>query len=137
MVDISTVFQSKYLSANDIGDEPMLATVTGWDYATMQDGAHKIALSFKEFDRPLVLNKTNARNIAQFCGNDTDDWVGKQIVMVTTLVDYQGQSVDAIRVRAPKSKPPTARPAAVAATTIDGPPKGHPAYVGGDDGSQI
>lgn len=137
MVDISTVFQSKYLSANDIGDEPTLATISGWDYATMQDGAHKIALSFKEFDRQFVLNKTNARNIAAFCGNDTDDWIGKQIVMVTTLVDYQGQSVDAIRVRAPKSKPPAARPANVAPPATDGPPKGHPAYVGGDDESPI
>lgn len=135
MVDISTVFQSKYLSANDIGDEPHLATITSWEYATMQDGVRKIALNLREFDRPLVLNKTNARNIAAFLGNDTDDWSGKQIVMVTTLVDYQGSSVDAIRVRAPKVKPATA--ALVNKPIETGPPAGHPAAQGFDDESPI
>jgi hypothetical protein len=64
-------------------------------------------------DKGLVLNKTNANNIAAVYGDDTDDWIGGGIQLFPTMVDYQGRSVEAIRVRvaprkaasAPQPKP--------------------------------
>lgn len=132
MVNINSAFPSKYLSANDIGDEPALATMTGISTVTMQDGEHKMALHFAGYDRPLVLNKTNAKNIAAFAGPETDDWVGRQVVLMTALVDFQGQSVEAIRVRAPKNKAPQA--ANAARPISGGPPPGHPAAFNDEPG---
>ena len=40
-------------------------------------------------------------------GNDTDDWVGREIVLGVDFVDFQGKTVEAIRVKPPKSRPAT------------------------------
>jgi hypothetical protein len=87
----------------------------------------KLCLSFAEFEKGLVLNKTNATNIAAFCGPDTDGWIGKKIVLVSAMVDYQGRSVEAIRVRAPKTPHPRPAAAQAPASKPAGPPPGHPA----------
>jgi len=62
----------------------------------------KLVLYFAGKEKGLVLNKTNANNIAAIYGTDTDGWVGKSVVLVEALVDFQGRSVPAIRVRGPQ-----------------------------------
>ena len=124
MVNINTVFDSDYLKAADLEDKPHLATITKVDLETMRDNTQKLLVSFKEWEKGLLLNVTNANNIAAFCGPETDDWIGKQIVLFTAWVDFQGKSVEAIRVRAPK---PQKAMTAQAAQAPAGPPKGHPA----------
>lgn len=124
MVDINTVYQTKFLSASDIGDTPMLATVNNVTFEDMQDGEQKLCVWFNEVSKGLLLNKTNARNIASFLGSETDNWIQQKIVLQTALVDFQGKTTEAIRVRAPKA--PAAKPVAQAAPQA-GPPPGHPA----------
>ena len=102
MVNINNVFQSDYLKAADLEDKPHLATITSVELRTMNDGEQKLCVSFREWEKSLLLNKTNANNIASFCGLETDGWAGRQIVMAPALVDFQGKTVEAIRVRAPK-----------------------------------
>jgi len=47
-----------------------------------------------------VLNKTNAKKIAEISGTkDYTKWAGIQIKLIKTLVEYKGEEVDAIRVR--------------------------------------
>jgi hypothetical protein len=60
-------------------------------------------LFFREEEKGLVLNKTNTTIIAKLYGDDTDDWVGKPVTLYATEVQFQGDMVDAIRVR---NKPP-------------------------------
>ena len=127
MVNINNVFQSDYLKAADLEDSPHLATVTDVELKTMNDGEQKLCVSFKEWDKSLLLNKTNANNIAAFCGPETDAWVGRQIVMAPALVDYQGKTVEAIRVRAPKPKAAAPKPQPITSASHAGPPPGHPA----------
>ena len=45
------------------------------------------------------MNKSNASNIAILYGDETEDWVGKEIVLFPAMVDFQGRTVEAIRVR--------------------------------------
>ena len=52
----------------------------------------------------MVLNKTNAMKIAELHGNETNDWYDKIIEIYAAEVDFQGRSVDAIRVRAPRTE---------------------------------
>lgn len=123
MVNINTVFESDYLKAADLDGKPHLATITKVELETMRDNKQKLCVSLKEWDKGLLLNLTNANNIAAFAGPETDDWIGKQIVLFTAWVDFQGKSTEAIRVRPPKHKATTA----LAAQAPTGPPPGHPA----------
>ena len=57
--------------------------------------------------KPLIVNKTNAKAIAKVCGsNYIEDWKGKQIALYISNVKAFGELVEAIRVRtvAPKTK---------------------------------
>ena len=71
-------------------------------------------LSFNETDKTLMLNRTNCTSIEYLYGPDTDAWLGKQIVLYPTMVAFQGNQVEAIRVdtaagmqeSAPQSPPP-------------------------------
>ena len=45
------------------------------------DEGPKLRLNFKGKEKHLICNKTNARTIASMHGNDTDGWMGKEIVL--------------------------------------------------------
>jgi len=62
---------------------------------------HKLRLSFQGQEKGLILNKTNAMTIAGMYGSDTDGWIGKDIHLYQTKVDFAGQMVDAIRIDMP------------------------------------
>jgi hypothetical protein len=47
----------------------------------------------------MVLNKTNAKKITEVYGDDTEDWVDGQISLFSTMVEFQGDTVAALRVR--------------------------------------
>ena len=100
---VSEAFPSKYLSANDI-PEDNIRLIMDHVETTELEGKQKLVLFFKRAKKGMILNKTNASNIAAAYGDDTDDWLEKELVLFTTWVDYQGKSVEAIRVRAPTVK---------------------------------
>ena len=105
MVNINTVFQSDYLKADDFGGieaKPVLATISHVTLETMNDKTEKICLHLRNYDKGILLNKTNATTIASYAGPDTDDWNGKQVVIYVAMVEYQGKSTEGIRVRQPK-----------------------------------
>lgn len=107
---IDDVFASKYLSAADLVDRdgnPKDFTLTiadAWreefkDRKTGQEQV-KIGISFKEAKKGMLLNKTNARRIAQLLGSpQPKNWIGKAITLYQTEVDFQGEMKPAIRVR--------------------------------------
>ena len=109
-MELSTVFGGDSLKAADLqGAEPTvtIATVTMKEF----DKGNKLVITFVGKKKCLVCNKTNANRIAFAHGTNTDNWIGKKIQLYTDLVDFQGNTVEAIRVRptkpAPASKPAT------------------------------
>jgi hypothetical protein len=106
---VSEAFTSEFLKAADLRDRNIIVVI---DHVEMKDigGDHKPILFFQGKDKGLVLNKTNANNIAMGYGDDTDDWTGKEIVLFPAMVDFQGKTVSAIRVRMPR---PSDKPKAV------------------------
>jgi hypothetical protein len=48
---------------------------------------------------PLLLNKTNAKTIAQMYGNNPAQWVGKLITLFPSTTSVGGEEKDCIRVR--------------------------------------
>ena len=47
----------------------------------------------------LVCNKTNVNRIAHYCGDETDNWIDQTITLGVELVDYQGKTTEAIRIK--------------------------------------
>jgi arabinogalactan endo-1,4-beta-galactosidase len=105
-MDIESAFPSKYLKAADLqGRTP---TVTISHVATEEVGRDKDrrpVLYFQGKEKGVVLNKTNATNISMGYGRDTDAWVGKPVVLFTAMVDFQGQTGPAIRIRPATPQP--------------------------------
>lgn len=103
----SDMRESKFLKQSDVG-QGALMTVTGVNpHNVAKEGAeaeHKWCLEFSESEKPLVLNSINIQLCERIFGSDeTDEWVGKRIVLyVDPTVSYGGKVTGGIRVRAPK-----------------------------------
>jgi len=103
MPSINEMFPSKFLKASDI-DQDYEVKIVEINTDTIGQGdqaEQKFIVHFEEFDKGLVLNKTNANLIAAQYSQDTDNWIGKSIVLTVEDVAYQGKITPAIRVRRP------------------------------------
>ena len=63
------------------------------------ENVDKGVVFFQEFDRGMVINKTNNLRIIDWHGEETDDWLGKQITIYPSETDFNGKVVPCIRVR--------------------------------------
>ncbi len=108
---ISAAFPSTYLKATDLGGRNISVSI---DRVVMEDlgSEEKPVVYFQGAQKGLVLNKTNANTIASVYGDDTTAWQGQPVVLVEAMVDFQGRSVAAIRVRMPQAVPRAAAPRA-------------------------
>lgn len=107
---ISSAFPSQYLKAADLQGKTAKVTIS---HVVMEDigSDNKPVLYFAGKEKGLVLNKTNANNIAFAYGDDTDGWEGGSLELFSTMVDFQGRSVEAVRVRVPPRSPAAQPPA--------------------------
>jgi hypothetical protein len=103
-MNINDAFPSNYLKSSDLkGTTP---TVTMSHVISEQLGDdRKLVLYFQNKEKGMVLNKTNANNIASIYGPETEGWTGKKVMLAVAWVDFQGRSVEAIRVRPPAHQP--------------------------------
>lgn len=124
-MNINEAFPSNYLKAADLQSRQVLVKMDRAEYEMIGDDK-KLILFFEGKEKGMVLNKTNANNIASLYGPDTDDWRGQEIVLFEAMVDFQGKTVPAIRVRAPQKRPPQrapVRPASADMARDDIPPR--------------
>jgi hypothetical protein len=101
---IDQLYPSKFLRAADLNGRPLRVTIAGLKREDI-GGERKVVLAFTNDTKSLILNKTNGRAIAKALGDETRGWAGKDIVLVPTQVDFRGDMVDAIRVRAATPRP--------------------------------
>ena len=96
--------ESNWLKAADLQKQKHRAVISDVQMREMeQDGKkqRKLELHFQGKDKTLLLNKTNCDTISYIHGPDTDAWLGKEIVLFPTMVDFGGRSVEAIRIEMP------------------------------------
>lgn len=121
-MNINEAFPSKYLKASDIDESGMSVTIANvTEEEVGKDKEVRPVLYFDGEEKGIILNKTNATNISKLYGYETDDWIGKKVQLGTAWVDFQGQSVEAIRIYPPKRGAAPARAAAPARTSINAP----------------
>lgn len=106
-MDINDAFPSKWLKATEFEEDMILTMniVQMEEIGQGEDKETKPVLYFKETDKGLVLNKTNAATITTLYGSQTTKWGGKKIALFPTEVSFGGKQTLAIRVR---MKPPKA-----------------------------
>ena len=100
-MNLDDAFPSKYMKASDLPEDSTV-TVTIEKIEMQEIGKEKQrkpVITFEEMDKAFVCNKTNANSIAKITGSrDTDQWIGKQIKLFRTEVEFAGEMVESIRV---------------------------------------
>jgi hypothetical protein len=96
-------FPSKYLRKEDITGTTT-ATITHiemCDVGTEENKDTKPIMSFRENDlKPMVVNSGNWDTCADLFGDESDEWIGKQIeIYVDPNVKYAGKKVGGLRLR--------------------------------------
>lgn len=101
------VFPTRFLKAEEL-DEDVQVTIKKvvLEELEQKDGtkADKPVCYFEEGPKGLILNKTNWALIAKQHGDESDEWVGKTVILTTVDVDAFGDVVSAIRVKPPKKQ---------------------------------
>ncbi|MBN9219557.1 MAG: hypothetical protein J0I79_16550 [Mesorhizobium sp.] len=97
-MNLNDAFPSNYLKSDDLKGREVKVTIADYKMEKLGDD-DKLVLFFEGKDKGMVCNKTNANRIALFYGSDLDAWKGKEILLGTELVDFQGKSTLALRVK--------------------------------------
>tara|TARA_R110002020_G_scaffold101665_3_gene239325 strand:- start:5179 stop:5667 length:489 start_codon:yes stop_codon:yes gene_type:complete len=99
-------FNYDYLGSYSLdGKREMVATVSelGTEKVVGQSGRKEdcFVVRFKEFNKPMILNRTNSKAIEKVSGSGmVEDWVGTQVTLyVEKGVKAFGDVVDALRIR--------------------------------------
>lgn len=105
-MNINDAFPSNYLKASDLGEAQPVVTIDRVEVEPVGRGKEmKPVVYFAGKQKGMVLNKTNSKKIMEIAGSaDTDDWHGVQVKLFATEVDFQGETVEAIRIKAPVAK---------------------------------
>lgn len=106
MPDIDSIYTSNWLTGDELaGTADVTLTIEGAELKKFDDGKTKVIVSFGETDKRLVVNKTNALMISEVCGSqNTDAWIGKEITLYGTRVEFGGALRNGVRVRPPERK---------------------------------
>ena len=124
-----TTILSEYLKAADLQGREASVIISKVGFEKM-DGKDRAVLFFIGKSKGLMLNKTNINNIVYLYGDETNDWNGKEIILFPALVDYQGKTVEAIRVKGPQHqaapRPQPAPQRQVGGVSDNLAPSGHP-----------
>ena len=103
-MNINDAFPSKYLKASDLQGHNISVTIGNVVTEDIGKGDEKLIIYFQGHKKGMVLNKTNANNIGILYGPETEDWVGQPIIIFEAMVDFQGKTVPALRIRGPQPK---------------------------------
>jgi hypothetical protein len=107
-MNIQNAFPSKWLKSGDVEDGDLTLTIDRVEIEEIGSGEQqdrKPVIYFRETDKGMVLNKTNADTISKLHTPETDNWIGKQITVFATEVDFAGKQTLALRVRLRTPKP--------------------------------
>ncbi len=101
MTTVSEAFPSNFLKAGDLDNRTVKVVIDKVIFEEIgKDKDKKPVMYFDGVKKGLVLNKTNAVEIAATHGDQMESWTGKEIELFSQMVPFQGQNVAAIRVRA-------------------------------------
>lgn len=98
---LSEAFPSNYLKSDDLQGRDVSVVIAGAALEKVGSDT-RLVLTFRGKSKSMICNKTNAGRIAYMYGDDTDNWVGQEIIITSEFVEYQGKTVKGLRVRPPQ-----------------------------------
>ena len=108
---LDDLLPSKYLKQSDVPEDTLVTVQKLTKVNVARDDEepdYKWTLQVKEFTKPMVLNATNIKRLGKALGDDTDDWIGGQVVLyVDPDVEFGGNQVGGLRIRAHKKQQQT------------------------------
>jgi hypothetical protein len=105
------IFSGKYLASTDLGDEEYKLVIAGTELVEFENEGKKqkkIHIIFQNAKKGLLANKTNSMILAEAYGDETDGWIGKEVILYVDMVGFQGKAVKSIRVKVPRAAKPKA-----------------------------
>jgi hypothetical protein len=99
-MNINDAYPSKYIKSADLQGRIIKLKIANVGYEQIGNDS-KLIMYFQGKNKGMVLNRTNARTIADQYGDDTDNWTGADVEVFSMKVDMQGRMVDGLRVRVP------------------------------------
>jgi hypothetical protein len=100
----SSYDQSRLFKAVDIQRERKFRIKSVTEELIGAEKEQKLVVWFTNDKRGLPLNKTNNRTLRGAFGDDVDGWVGKIIIIFSTMVELRGKPTAGLRVRIPPPK---------------------------------
>lgn len=122
-MNASELYPSKYLKASDLGTNQPVVKILAVKVEILgqgEDQDEKPVIHFESKEKALVCNKTNWNTLIELFGNETDEWIGKRIKILSTEVAFKGKMGMAIRIspmNVNKETAGSAKPAQPAAGT--------------------
>ncbi len=100
-MNINDAFPSPYIAAADLPEEGLAVTFQSVEMEFFEEEKKaKAVIHFREFNKPMLLNKTNKNVIVDLMGSpETNVWIGQRITIYPTECDYKGDRVACIRVK--------------------------------------
>ncbi len=103
--DVMNIYSTdlfQYMAGDMIGQSTITLTIANVTMENMNSGKggaqSKPCLRFKERDKLMVLNKTNAKTLAAILGPETDNWKGARVTIAAPIIDAFGKSARSLRV---------------------------------------
>jgi hypothetical protein len=120
--DVMNIYSTdlfQYMAGDMIGQSTITLTIANVTMENMNSGKggaqSKPCLRFKERDKLMVLNKTNAKTLAAALGPETENWKGARVTIAAPIVDAFGKSARSLRIT--DVQPPAQIPARRATAT--------------------
>ena len=100
---VNEMFTGNFLAAADLKGKAHKLRIEALTQEELGDPKeNKWVLKFAGKEKKLVLNKTNTNAIAEMHGDETDNWMGKTVILFPTKTEFGGKKVDCIRVKVPE-----------------------------------
>jgi hypothetical protein len=99
-MNVNSLFPSKYVAAGDLMGQDVAVVISGIKQEEVGEDEKRLpVLYFVGMKKGMVLNRTNAKRIAELYGAETDAWIGKTITLYPSETEYAGDTVPCLRVR--------------------------------------
>ena len=90
---ISDLYPSKFIKADDIGNQRLQLQIMSLTVEEIADNERKPVLRFLRHEKGMILNKTNATALAGAFGDDSVMWQGRDVELMAMPTLFQGKQV--------------------------------------------
>jgi hypothetical protein len=107
MVKISETFPSRFLKAPDLQGEDRKVVIQGVVNEKLgvgPDASLKPVVTYRGWIKVQPLNKSVSNFVAGALGDDSDNWIGKHVILYEATESFQGTPHQVVKIRMPTAR---------------------------------